>query len=83
MSDQVVLGRKELAKVQLENDRLLEMIREKESVIQTKENMILEMQMQIMSASSGADAPPAAGKTRAARSTKTAKTVKKTKKQGK
>lgn len=83
MSDQVVLGRKELAKVQLENDRLLEMIREKESVIQTKENMILEMQMQIMSASSAADSPPAAGKTRAARSTKTAKTVKKTKKQGK
>ncbi len=83
MSDQVVLGRKELAKVQLENDRLLEMIREKESVIQTKENMILEMQMQIMSASSAADAPPAAGKTKAARSIKTVKTVKKTKKQGK
>lgn len=48
LSDQVVLGRQELEKVQLENDRLLEMIKDKESVIQAKENTILEMQMQIL-----------------------------------
>lgn len=41
LSDQVVLGRQELEKVKLENDRLLDLIRE-------KENTILKMQMAIL-----------------------------------
>ncbi|MDE6477870.1 MAG: hypothetical protein K2L94_01320 [Alphaproteobacteria bacterium] len=48
MSDQIVLGRHQLEKVQLENDRLLEVIRDKENLIQQNQKTILQMQMQIL-----------------------------------
>lgn len=41
LSDQVVLGRQELEKVKLENERLLDVIRD-------KENTIMQMQMEIL-----------------------------------
>lgn len=41
LSDQVVLGRQELEKVKLENERLLDVIRD-------KENTIMKMQMEIL-----------------------------------
>ena len=41
MANQVVFGRQELEKIKLENERLLETIRE-------KENLILKMQVEIL-----------------------------------
>ena len=41
MANQVVLGRQELEKIKLENEKLLETIRE-------KENLILKMQVEIL-----------------------------------
>lgn len=59
MSDQIVLGRRALEKVQLENDRLLDVIRDKENLIQQNQKTIMQMQMQILAGGGATEPAPA------------------------
>ena len=55
----IVLGRRELQKVQLENDRLLDVIRDKENLIQQNQKTIMQMQMQILAGGGATEPAPA------------------------